>query len=238
MNTFEKAEAAIIAIDEDRKRYNSCAQCWLSVAPLNARDFFRRWLFAYASIQTQWECNIRIYKSLKDLEWLFDDDKLRQLLTDSGAGMYNGRTTNISKFSRMYWDDPKAFYGQPGETWYDYRDRLAETIPGMGVAKTSFVLEMTWPIRSEVICIDTHIMQLYGCKPVRLSKYKYKELERHWVSMCHRYSLAPPIARAVYWDINKGYSNSDYWNGVFREERSIVKKLKKCINGLKSRPRD
>jgi len=219
---YEKAEKVISSIERDN-RYNDCVHCWLNVAPVTKEDFFRRWLFAYASIQTGWERNVVIYNALKDLDWVGDEEHLRSILVDCGAGMQNGRSKNISAFAAAFWNDTAAFYGRPGEKWTDYRKRLVDTIPGMGMAKTSFVLEMTWPTTAEVICIDTHILQLYGCVPGRLSQSKYKALEHHWVSSCKKQGVAPAIARAFYWDSNQGYENSDYWNYVFNDEKLLYR---------------
>lgn len=227
---YEKAEEVIRGIRRDG-RYHACVNCWLGVAPVSQEDFFRRWLFAYASIQTGWARNVVIYNALKDLDWVGDKEHLYDLLVDTGAGMHNGRTKNISAFADDFWNDPAAFYGRPGESWADYRKRLMQRIPGMGMAKTSFVLEMTWPTTAEVICIDTHILQLYGCEPGRLSRATYKELEKHWVSTCEEQGLAPAIARAIYWDDNQGYENSEYWNCVFNDE----KPLRKLLSRLKRR---
>jgi thermostable 8-oxoguanine DNA glycosylase len=223
---YEKAEEVIMGIKRD-SRYHDCVNCWLSTAPVSPEDFFRRWLFAYASIQTGWARNVVIYSALKDLEWVGDKEHLRSLLIETGAGMHNGRTRNISAFSDAFWDNPAAFYGRSGETWAEYRRRLVATIPGMGMAKTSFVLEMTWPTDAEVICIDTHVLRLYGCQADRLSRTKYEELEAHWVKTCKNRSLAPAIARAIYWDDNQGYENSDSWNCVFNDEKPVKRLLKR-----------
>lgn len=227
---YEKAEKVISGI-EHGSRYNDCVACWLATAPVSQEDFFRRWLFAYASIQTGWARNVVVYNALKDLSWVGDKELLRSILVGTGAGMHNGRTRNISAFADDFWNEPAAFYGRPGETWSEYRKRLVERIPGMGMAKTSFVLEMTWPTQAEVICIDTHILQLYDFKADRLSRTRYEELERHWVRACRARGLAPAIARAIYWDDNQGYENSDYWNCVFDDEKPI----RKLLSSLKRR---
>jgi thermostable 8-oxoguanine DNA glycosylase len=228
---YDKAEKVILSLKRDNQ-YADCVKCWLTAAPVSVEDFFRRWLFAYASIQTGWTRNVIIYNALKDLEWLGDDEQLKSTLVEHGAGMHNGRTKNISSFAADFWTDPTEFYGKPGETWGAYRQRLVERIPGMGMAKTSFVLEMTWPTSAEVICIDTHILQLYGCRPGRLSKAKYTELEKHWVDRCLAMGLAPAIARARYWDAKQGYENSHYWNYVFNDERSITNMWHRLIRKL------
>jgi endonuclease III len=230
---YEKAEKVLTGIKRN-DRYSDYVHCWLNVAPISKEDFFRRWLFAYASIQTGWERNVVIYDTLKDLSWVGDKEQLRSLLIGCGAGMHNGRSKNISAFADAFWKNPEAFYGRPGEAWADYRKRLMDTIPGMGLAKTSFVLEMTWPTAARVICIDTHILQLYGCIPGRLSQSRYKEIEQHWVSTCEKQKLAPAIARAIYWDSNQGYEDSSYWNCVFNDEKTFSRVLKYLKSKLKA----
>lgn len=228
---YSRAEEVIDGMRREG-RYKDCVRCWLSAAPVSAADFFRRWLFAYASIQTGWERNMVIYNALKDLKWVGDDEELRRRLVQTKAGMHNVRAKNIAAFARDYWSNPAEFYGRPGETWSTYRTRLISRIPGMGIAKTSFVLEMTWPIRAGVICIDTHIAQLYDYDPGKLTESEYVKFENHWVTCSRAKGMAPAITRALYWDSKQGYKNSDYWNCVFNDEKTIferVRRLKRKI---------
>ena len=38
--------------------------------PESHQDLFRRFLFAYLSVQTSWEVNVRLYNRLKNLTWI------------------------------------------------------------------------------------------------------------------------------------------------------------------------
>ena len=188
------------------------------VVPITPADYFRRWLFAYASIQTGWERNCLVYNRIKDLTWLWSEDELRYRMEESRAGLHNVKAANILRFARTFWADPTAFYGGKGETWTAFRNRLSTMVPGIGLAKTSFVLEMTWPRRAEVVCLDTHMRRLYGTTD-RQDPAEYAAIERHWVETCRRNGRSPALARWIYWDQNQGYNSCRYWTYVFEDER-------------------
>jgi thermostable 8-oxoguanine DNA glycosylase len=202
-----------------RKQHREYSDYSQAVAPASASDFFRRWLFSYCSIQTSWQRNVIIYNALKDLKWLGDKEQLRTILIDSGAGMYNNRTNNIHKFAQDYWKDPSKYYGQSDESWLAYRNRLADTIPGMGLTKSAFVLEMTWPVEAQVVCLDVHMLRLYGLDK-GVTDTVYKKVEDHWVKTCNDHNIAPPIARWIWWDTNQGYDDPGYWASLFADERN------------------
>ena len=193
-----------------------------SIAPRTPEDLFRTWLFAYASIHTTWELNCRLYRMLADFPiWLGDDDKLKEIIIASRAGLHNNRTRYISTFARFYWDHPDWFWKNPDEQWTQYRDRIKDKALGVGPAKSSFVVEITYPDTAAVLCTDTHILQLgLGIKPAEINRVTDKQelaLEAYWVETCRRYGVPSPIARWAYWDQKKGSSDSRYWAHVLEK---------------------
>ena len=191
---------------------------WESVKPQNDLDIFRRWLFAYTSIHTNWEGNVRGYNAIKDYDkWADDKEMLRQLLIDARCGMYNVRTDYIWNFTNDFMSNTADFHRFADETWTAFRDRLNKRLKGIGITKVSFTLEMCFPNEAEVVCLDTHMMQVYGMKEVRdsgIHKKIYENNEQDWISRSKNVESAPYIARCMFWDAKQGYNDSRYWSYV------------------------
>lgn len=204
---------------EDIQRYS---RYFLSVAPKTPDEFLRRWLFSFSSIQTGWAQNVALYNAIKDLQWGWSEDALLGCIKGSKAGLHNRRCRFIWGFYEQFRKNPAKFYGRKGESWVDYRDRLMGMIPGIGLAKTAFVLEMTWPIKAQICCLDRHIIRMFGENAEKITNKKYKELEQEWVRLCKRKGAPPAIARAICWDKIQDESDSSYWCCVFHEERTIL----------------
>ena len=189
-----------------------------SIMPRSHEDLFRRWLFAYASVHTTWELNCVLYKMLADFDaWLGDADKLKGIIIDSRAGLFNNRTKYIMEFAREFWCKPEWFWKRDDETWTAYRDRIKESALGIGPAKSSFVVEMTYPVESAVVCTDTHFMQTYGIKPGEVGKVKgpvEAAMEAHWVERCQALGVPPVLVRWAAWDVKQRRSNPRYWTHV------------------------
>lgn len=187
---------------------------WQGITPQNNADRFRRWLFAFCSVHTTWEGNIRGYEALRDLAWLGDDKNLRGRLQRSGCGLYNNRTRFISKFSAEYWAQPEWYLPQKDEAWRACRDRLEQSIVGLGLAKTSFALEMIAPTHAKLTCLDVHMLRLYNQKPEKLRPRDYMKCELDWVQRSYDIGAAPYVARTVWWDQMQGQRDSRYWSKV------------------------
>ena len=194
------------------------------VAPESDEDFFRRWLFAWASIQTTWERNCILYNKIKDLDWLHSKEALHDRVVDAAAGMHNSRTRYIWDFRQKFWDDPDFYRKKGHRTWEHYRKDLIKNILGMGHTKCAFVCEMSFPEDTEVVCLDTHMLKLMGytvASKAKLSYAKYRELEEAWVDTCLEHNVPPAIGRAIYWDRLQGKQDSSYWCHVFHDERLV-----------------
>jgi thermostable 8-oxoguanine DNA glycosylase len=195
-----------------------------SVAPKSEEDFFRRWLFAWASIQTTWERNCLLYNNIKDLSWMDSKDDLYERVHASRAGLTNNRTKYIWEFREKYWDDTDFFRKKGDRTWVNYRKDLLSNILGIGYTKCAFVCEMSFPNDSEVVCLDTHMLQLMGYtvnSKEKMSYKKYLQLEKIWVDTCWDNKVPPAIGRAICWDIIQGKTDSSYWCNVFHDEAQI-----------------
>lgn len=190
---------------------------WNSIAPQNDGEIFQRWLFAYTSIHTTWEGNVRGYKAIKNFEdWIFDKNILLEKLTNSKVGMQNKRTEYIWNFSRLFFLNPKNFHKKLDENWFEFRDRLVRLCGGIGLAKVSFTLEMCFPQESQVVCLDTHMIQLYG---IELGRKKidcpiYLSTEKDWLIRSISKNASPCITRAIFWDKKQKQNDSRYWSYV------------------------
>lgn len=190
---------------------------WSSITPENDSEVFQRWLFAFMSVHTSWQANVRGYEAIKTW-WLWMNrwDNLHTIIEDSRVGMQNNRVKYISEFAHNFWKNPSYYRKQGNETWAEFRNRLKNATLGLGSAKTSFALELCYPNTAKLTCLDTHMFQAYGLDQTKDAK-QYTALEQRWVDMCAMWAIPPYIARCLYWDTKQGYSSSRYWSRVFEK---------------------
>jgi thermostable 8-oxoguanine DNA glycosylase len=190
---------------------------WKSITPVNDSEVFQRWLFAFMSVHTSWKANIIGYEAIKDWwVWLNRWDYLKEAIDRSRVGMQNNRTKYIEEFAYKFWENPSVYRKDAKESWIDFRNRLKDTTLGLGLAKTSFALEMCYPTSAKLTCLDTHMFQAYSLNQVKDIKC-YEKLEQHWVDMCTMWNISPYIARCLYWDTKQGFPNSRYWSHVLEQ---------------------
>ena len=210
-----EAEAFFASLTDREIKFQTAY--WSALKPLNDTERFQRALFAYTSVHTSWKSNIAAYSLIKEWwswinQWEILDAKLRQ----SGAGLYNNRVRFIKDFTTKYWSDPSFYHKADQESWTEYRNRIEENILGLGMAKSSFFIEMLYPVEAEITCLDTHLFQLYGLDQTKNAKL-YQDIEAHWVRMCFEYNVPCYVARCIYWDRKQGYTDSRYWSYVLEE---------------------
>jgi len=202
MTCTTKVESFFDSIrDKDIESYNDY---WGELKPQSSNAAFRRYLFAFMSVHTSWKNNCKGYNAIKQfgkwtlektnqLElWNYNADTLFTAIESTRVGMQNNRTNYI------------------GTEW---RDRLAKKILGLGKAKTSFAIEMLFPLEAQVVCMDTHLFQVYGLNQTKHSKL-YNEIEADWLERSEQRGIAPYMARCLYWDKNQKRKNSRYWSKV------------------------
>ena len=74
----------------DSKEVQTYKDYWQGVAPKNDTEMFQRWLFAFMSVHTTWEANVKGYEALKDWTvWFKDELQLRKLIVDARVGLHN-----------------------------------------------------------------------------------------------------------------------------------------------------
>lgn len=211
-------------VEEAFTKYSNCdamryVDYWDGLAARTPAQVFRRFLFAYCSVHTTWEGNISGYQAIKDFApWRANPGTLRGALLRSGVGLHNNRSKWIDRFSDDYWADPAQFLRQVRESWPAYRDRLEARITGLGPAKVSFALELAFPLEAEVLCLDVHMLRLYGVKDQsKLKVGQYQRFEADWVARSRAVELPSYIVKQIHWDRVQGKPDSRYWSHVLEE---------------------
>lgn len=201
-------EAAFVRRNCDAVRYVSY---WEQLTARSSRELFQRYLFAFCSVHTTWEGNVRGYQAIRGLGW--DKRALLEALVRSGCGLHNNRSRFIWDFTVDFWRDPSQFMPVGTETWAQCRDRLVGRIKGLGPAKVSFALELAFPLQAEVLCLDVHMLRLYR-RGQDLRKGEYEQYENDWLLRCSKVGLPSYIVKQIHWDGLQGRSDSRYWSHV------------------------
>lgn len=196
---------------------------WKTIIPTNDQQYFNCWLFAFLSVHTTWQRNVSSYKLLTSVD-LKSKEELELLIKGAGVGLHTVRSKGIWKFYNDFWSDPKWWYKQEKESWVEFRERAMDRLFGIAEAKTSFAVELAHPENCRVVCLDTHMLQLYGCAS-HISYEKYKRCEKHWLAQCDDHGIPSPIARHIYWDRIQKQPDTKYWSHVFETNvpESLIK---------------
>ena len=188
---------------------------WDGLTAKDDMQLFQRFLFAYCSVHTTWESNVKGYQAIKDhKEWKGSRQGLRTKLVSAGVGLHNNRSKWIDEFSEKYWDNPGAFAKGPRESWPVYRSRLASGITGLGPAKVSFALELAYPLEAEVLCLDVHMLRAYGKQTQNLKTGEYELYEADWIARSRAIQVPSFVVKQIYWDARQNRPDSRYWSSV------------------------
>lgn len=218
--TLDKSKVDTFFATFPRDKVVAYKEYWESVRPQNIEDIFRRYLFAYCSVHTTWQGNVKGYNAIKNFdEWVDDENSLRDKLHKSGVGLHNNRTKYIWDFAKKFWANPKDFYFTTKKGHVKKRDQIVNNINGIGLAKVSFALEMIHPNDARALCLDVHMLRLYDMEHLKYNKSKsgstiYKKAERHWMINCGKHKIPSYIARSIYWDALQNKEDSRYWSFV------------------------
>lgn len=194
---------------------------WDQIAARTDAQLFHRFLFAYMSVHTTWENNVNGFQAIKDHEaWLGDHKGLRTRIVSAGVGLHNNRSAWITRFADDYFKCPGEFRRGARESWAGYRDRLEKKILGLGPAKVSFALELAYPLEAEVLCLDVHMLRLYGRKDQSMRVGEYHRMEADWVGRSRAVGLPPYIIKQILWDKTQGKPNSRYWSHVLEDSNA------------------
>jgi CRISPR/Cas system CSM-associated protein Csm2 small subunit len=190
---------------------------WERLKPINDSERFQRFLFAFMSVHTSWERNVIGYNNIKEWwNWMNRWNVLEEKLIQSRIGLHNNRLRFIKDFTIKFWSNPSNFEIGIGENWTEFRNRIEKNIKGLGLAKSSFAIEMIYPTQAEVTCLDTHLFQAYELNQTKHNRM-YHNLENHWVKNSLKKDLPPYIARCIYWDRKQEKQDSRYWSHALEE---------------------
>lgn len=206
------------------------------IRPRTQRERFRRGVFAISSVHTTWQLNVALYEALWDLKWIKDQELLRARILESRAGLVNGRVKAFSMYSALFWQYPQMFDRKETEPWHTYRDRVSDSVTGLGPAKSAFYGELVYFHDSRVPCMDTHMLQLYGVKPADVGSVKPADrirMETHFDITCEHLEINPVTARWRLWDVKQGNRpDSRYWSYVLEGRPKKSKPVQMSLGGL------
>lgn len=213
-----KALRAVRAVTrDDCRRYRDY---WRRCAPTHPEDVWRRWVYAYASVNRNYTCHLQLFRWLSRLEPGFSHTLslpafTARLRRGGQGGMYGVSARGVWEFDRQFCDDPARFDARRATP--ARRDELAAGLHGLGRAKTAFALELLDPVGCKAVCIDRHIGKIFGFQPTDpFTDGQYAEAEDFWVQACKDRRLAPAIVRFVYWDrVIQKQKTCRYWSSVF-----------------------
>lgn len=193
-------------------------QDWSKITPVTDEDIFNRYVFSFLSVHTSWSTNVRSYLLLMQNKKAFSNkQELANLIRLGGAQYYNTKAEGIFRFNKDFYANPNQFKLTQERNGPDIRNTIMQKCYGLGFAKTAFALEMCFPLLNQSVCLDTHMLQLYGYEDatqrgkIGSKKSVYLELETHWLSKCKQLGIPPTIARAIWWDEKQQKPNSNYW---------------------------
>lgn len=182
-----------------------------TIRPKTTLQIYNRFLFAFCSIHTSWQSNVRGYNLLKN-EYQLDKETLEQKIIESRMGLINKRSKAIYEFTQKFLKNPNFFLKTEIESWQDYAERLEQNIFGLGPAKTRFVIELLYLDQAQVVCTDTHIIQWAKKDPNKMSRKLHLEIEQKFIKYSKRIGYSPVVSRWRYWDQKQNQIGSRYWS--------------------------
>ena len=213
---LEIAETELYKLTENEGKIKEYNNYWSSLTPTDDEAIKRRYVFSFLSVHTPWSANVTSFLLLdKNKQALSNKEELTQLLVKSRAGNHHRKSEGIYRFVKDFDENPGFYKLNNDSPHQEQRDRIMDRCYGLGLAKTAFALEMCFPMSAQVVCLDTHILQLYGHKEskdrAKVNTAKYKLMENHWLKVCKDLNMAPAVARAIWWDKKQQQENSRYW---------------------------
>jgi thermostable 8-oxoguanine DNA glycosylase len=185
------------------------------ITPQTPEDIFWRFVFAFMSIHSTYKSNLRGFILLRNPGAWKSYEALRSTLEASGCGMQNQR-------ARFIWKFREEFFGGAFDAIFDQnslqekRNMLCDRLLGIGMAKISFALEMSFPRQNQVVCMDVHQLRLYGKSDTTCrKKTAYMECEDDWTQRSRKIGIPSFVVRNMFWDRLKKQNSLRFWSFVF-----------------------
>jgi hypothetical protein len=186
-----------------------------SIAPKDAWEVAKRWIFAFCSIHTTWESNVRGYEAVVALGPDARAGAISEALEGARTGLHRSKGEAIGRFLRAWRKCPEDFAFKPYQAKAQ-RDTHAAKLHGIGLAKTSFACELISPA-ARVTCLDVHTLRwITGATDLNgnIGPAKYRALELQWQTAAREFGYNPTAARHATWDRVQGQSDMRYWSYV------------------------
>jgi len=166
-------------------------------------------------VHTSWLNSCEQFEDIRNIYDNISLQKLTEILSLGPGGMYEIKAIGIDKLHELWETD--MFVKQDNQQWQKFRNTLVANLPKLGLAKTSFALEMIYPLKAKVICLDRHMWKAFGWDdPDRSgSPAQYHYFENYWLDLSEQYEIQPVIARNIFWDKIQNQPNSLYWANTY-----------------------
>lgn len=228
--TCKKVEDLIDNIDD--KVVGQYKEYWSTMLPKTKYEYFNRWLYAMLTAAMSANSGNVLYTiAISNFpQWDVNAYFLTEQYRQAKVGFFNQKALYAFRLRRNYWADPDAFLKKDSEDWIEFRNRIASKTLGLGMAKGGFGVELTSPIEGGAVCLDRHMLRLYG-QPPHIPDSLYRKLEQHWLKRCEQRGVPPCIARCAIWDNLQGYTDSTWWSNVLSPNALEEKTLTLTLTG-------
>lgn len=197
------------------REVNRYVNYWDKIQPKSREDEWRFWVFSILAANFGWKQNVKAYKAIEDrAKWKSDLGKLQFELFQTKTGLWKTKALSIWKFDQMFQAKPHVFERYSNEPLTQYRDRIAETVPGLAIAKSSFFVEMKYHEESDVVCLDRRVLKSIHGRDRTVNRSDYLALENEWREQSIKHGIPAATARFIWWDRLQGYKTSRYWSEV------------------------
>lgn len=188
---------------------------WEKIQPKTRNDEWRFWVFSILAANFGWKQNVKAFRAIEDrTKWKSDLGKLQFELFQTKTGLWKTKAVSIWKFDQMFHAKPHLFERYEREPLTQYRDRIADTVPGLAIAKSSFFVEMKYLGESDVVCLDRRVLKSIHKKTRNVNRTDYLSLEGEWRDESQKHGIPMAAARFIWWDNLQGYKTSRYWSEV------------------------
>ena len=197
------------------REVNRYVNYWEKIQPKSREDEWRFWIFSILAANFGWKQNVKAYKAIEDrAKWKSDLGKLQFELFQTKTGLWKTKALSIWKFDQMFQAKPHIFERYANEPLTQYRDRIADTVPGLAIAKSSFFVEMKYHEESDVVCLDRRVLKSIHKRDRTVNRSDYLALENEWREQSVKHGIPAATARFIWWDRLQGYKTSRYWSEV------------------------
>jgi hypothetical protein len=193
---------------------NNFTRYWEEIRPNGDRKReFRFWMFSVFAANMGWEDNVKCMEAVGNYEdWIDNRAELERRLYNARTGMWQNKARDIHAMAQRYWHNYNSFVQQAHENCRSYRDRIAATIPGLGLAKSAFAIGMlNW--KCLVVCLDRMVLKgIHALGTRQVTNQQYRNMENQWITLASDYDVKPFIVREIWWTKLQGFKSTRYWS--------------------------